>query len=119
MAKIRPSDTELGDRFGHSVSLEGNRAVISALLDDDGGLFAGSAYLYVREEAEWVLRRKLLPDDVGVREAFGASVSLSRDRLLIGASADNDLGAQSGSAYLYLGVGDQVFRDRFAVIDEN
>ncbi len=42
-AKVTASDAAAGDRFGGSVSISGNSAIIGTTLDDDA---AGSAYVY-------------------------------------------------------------------------
>lgn len=45
IAKILASDGESGDRFGSSVAMSGDYAVIGATGNDDTGDFSGSAYL--------------------------------------------------------------------------
>ena len=44
-AKLLPSDGELNDLFGDSVSLSGNTGLIGAR-DDDNGIDSGSAYIF-------------------------------------------------------------------------
>jgi len=46
LAKLTPSDTTAGDRFGNSVAISGTTALVGARFDDDAGNFSGSAYLY-------------------------------------------------------------------------
>ena len=50
-AKLMASDRQDGDRFGQSVSLFGNTAVIGAFQDDDpsNGIDSGSVYIFQRE----------------------------------------------------------------------
>jgi hypothetical protein len=45
-AKINASDGAAEDRFGHSVAISGDYAVVGAYLDDDAGYNSGSAYIY-------------------------------------------------------------------------
>jgi hypothetical protein len=45
-AKLTASDAASNDRFGHSVSVSGDTAVVGARLDDDGGSNSGSAYVF-------------------------------------------------------------------------
>ena len=43
------TDGAAGDRFGISVSLDGDTVVIGAFLDDDDGTDSGSAYVFTRD----------------------------------------------------------------------
>lgn len=99
--KLLPVDGEENDRFGFSVSLEGDRALIGSYLDDDGGSSSGSAYVFDFDGVTWVQTDKLLPRDGSESHRFGNSVSLSGDRALIGAYRDDHNGPNSGSAYLF------------------
>jgi hypothetical protein len=44
--KLLTSDGATGDNFGHSVSLNGDVAIVGALFDDDKGTDSGSAYVF-------------------------------------------------------------------------
>ena len=64
-AKLLPGDGTAGDHFGHSVSLDGDTALIGAHDDDAGGAQAGSAYVFVRDRSgNWSEQAKLLPGDL-------------------------------------------------------
>ena len=43
---IVASDAAGGDRFGWSVGISGNTAIVGAINNDDGGTSSGSAYIY-------------------------------------------------------------------------
>ena len=45
-AKLTAADGAAGDRFGFSVAVSGNTAVIAAETDDDNGFNSGSAYVF-------------------------------------------------------------------------
>ena len=55
----------------------------------------------VLAETAWWGDSKLLATDGEERDWFGASVSLSGDRVVVGAYYDDDLGLISGSAYVF------------------
>jgi hypothetical protein len=101
-AKLLASDGEAGDRFGASVAISGDVAIVGALLDDDNGADAGSAYVYRYDPGpeEWVQEAKLLASDGGADDRFGASVAISGDVVVVGAPSvfDENL---PGSAYVY------------------
>jgi hypothetical protein len=70
------------DHFGHSLSLSGDTALVGA-----AGHGSGAAYSWEANDAGvWVQTQQLgLAGDGGVPAQFGASVSLSGDRAVIGA----------------------------------
>jgi outer membrane protein assembly factor BamB len=49
LQKVTAPDGEAFDKFGWSVTLNSNTALISAYRDDDSGSDSGSAYLFTRE----------------------------------------------------------------------
>jgi hypothetical protein len=101
-AKLTASDAATDDNFGRSVSVDGDTALIGAYHDDDGGSDSGSAYVFVRNGTNWTQQAKLTASDVAASDWFGQSVSLSDDTALVGAHRDDDAGANSGSAYVFV-----------------
>ena len=84
--KLTASDGALGDRFGNSVSLSGDRAIVGAFYDNDLGFDSGSAYVYERQgDGSWLEVAKLTASDGTNGDFFGWSVSLSGERALVGA----------------------------------
>ena len=100
-AKLTASDGQAGDRFGFSVSVDGDRAIVGADGDDDNGSNSGSAYIFRRFGTSWLEEAKLTASDGAAFDRFGFSVSLSGDRAIVGARVDDDNGSASGSAYIF------------------
>lgn len=104
-AMLTASDGMGLDRFGSSLSLHGDKAIIGAQWDDtDSGKDAGSAYIFVRSGTSWSQQAKLLASDGAPRDAFGVSVALSDDIAVIGAPSNQSTGstyvfAQSGTSW--------------------
>ena len=100
---IIPDGLNASNRFGISVSLQGDRALIGDLFDGENGNQSGAAYIYELTNGSWVQTQKLLASDGGSNDKFGISVSLSGDRALIGAVSYDDVtnGANSGAAYVF------------------
>ncbi len=99
-AKLTASDAGAHDRFGVSVSLSGDTAVIGAYKDDTAGWKAGAAYVFTRSGTTWTQEAKLTASDAGANY-FGFSVSVSGDRAMMGAIGDNNAGSWSGAAYVF------------------
>ena len=92
------------DRFGFSVSISGDYAIIGADGDDDDGSSSGSAYIYQKDEGgtdNWGQVKKITASDGAESDFFGLSVSISGDYAIIGAYGDDDNGSWSGSSYIY------------------
>jgi hypothetical protein len=104
-AKLIPSGSAAGDRFGDYVTLEGDTAVIAAQFDDFALQDAGAAYVFVRSGTLWTETAKLTASDPGVLDRFSNCLSLSGNTLLVGAPFDDDNGSESGSAYVFVGSG--------------
>ena len=100
-AKLLASDGTAGDKFGNSVSISGDYAIVGAYWDNDLGNYSGSAYVFKRNDTTWALMEKFLAPDGAYDDWFGTSVSISGDYAIVGASYDDDLGESSGSAYLF------------------
>ena len=95
-AKLTASDGAGRKRFGYSVSLEGDTALIGAPADD--GIKVGSAYVFTRSGTTWSEQAKLIASDGEASDQFGFSVDVDGDTALVGASYDDFV---AGSAYVY------------------
>ena len=104
-AKLTASDGAAYDLFGFSVSISGDTAVVGAWADDDAGAESGSAYVFVRIGSTWSQQAKLTANDAAAGDSFGESVSISGDTAVVGAGGDDDGGAGSGSAYVFVRIG--------------
>ncbi len=105
--KITAEDAAAGDVFGHSVSINGDYAIVGADQNDDGGDRSGSAYIFVSDGEEWTQQQKLTADDAAAGDEFGWSVSISGDYAIVGAYGNDDDGDSSGSAYIFVRDGDE------------
>lgn len=101
-ARLDPSDGQTEDYFGHSVSVDGDTAIIGSEYMTSS---PGSVYVYTRSGSTWTQQTKIVPSDGINGEMFGYSVCLENNTALIGAILDDDNGPGSGSAYVYTGSG--------------
>ena len=105
VVKLTASDGAEGDRFGISVSLSVDRAIVGAF--EGMGVHDGAAYVYERQgDGSWIEVAKLTSPDSDAEDAFGFSVSLSGDHAFVSAPEDDDQGTDSGAAYAYERQGD-------------
>jgi hypothetical protein len=99
--KLTAPDGAADDRFGRSVALTADTALIGAMFQDNQGKNSGSAYLYKRSGNTWSLQTQLTATDGAEGDVFGWNVALFGHTALISANRDNDKGKNSGSAYIF------------------
>ncbi len=103
-AKLSASDANVDDKLGISVAISGNTIVAGAYHDDDNGSNSGSVYVFEKPGTHWVSMTqtaKLKASDGASNDIFGYSVAISNDVIVAGAYQDDDLGSNSGSAYVF------------------
>ena len=98
-AKLTANDGAGSDLFGRSVSISGNIAIVGANGDDDHGSNSGSVYVFEKDEStgDWKETAKLTASDAAQEYRFGWSVSLSKNKAIIGEGTVD----RAGSAYVY------------------
>lgn len=101
-AKLLPDDGKAEDKFGRSVSIDEDYAVVCALLSDDDGAESGSVYIFKNDNNLWNQQAKLTASDAKTDDRFGRSVSILGNYLVIGAVLADDNGESSGKAYIFM-----------------
>lgn len=88
-AELTGSDVDAWEKFGSSVSICGDYAVVGSPYDYYQGNNMGSVYIYNRNGVSWNLQQdKLIPLDIMQCGYFGQSVSIDGDSIIIGAEGD-------------------------------
>ena len=93
-----PDDLRADEQFGHSLSLSINKAVICAPYKKTSDiclpqtLQTGACYVYSRVDkfSDFTLDQQLEPSNVVSGDRFGMSVSMSRNRIVVGQVEDSD-----------------------------
>ncbi|MES2597134.1 MAG: cadherin-like beta sandwich domain-containing protein [Verrucomicrobiota bacterium] len=95
-------DAEGTDQFGQVLLLSGNRLIVSARRDKVSNIAAGSVYVYDLGGATPATPVLSIPSPVLVDlELFGSSLSLSGNRLAVGAPNHDTGGMSSGRVYVF------------------
>ena len=96
--------TSLNDRFGQSVAISGNYAIVGAYLEDDaGGSDSGKAYIF-NVTTGALVHTLDNPNAYGTsaEDQFGVSVAIDGNYCIVGAYQEDDAGGtQSGKAYIF------------------
>jgi hypothetical protein len=99
--KLVATDAAENNHFGSSVAISGDVVVIGAPGSDSN---QGAIYIFRRNQGgtdNWGQFRKRVAADGTADDAFGRSVDISGDTIIVGADADDDNGSASGSAYVF------------------
>jgi hypothetical protein len=92
-ARLEPSETSTGDRFGFAVSISGGTIVASAVQ-------LCAAYAFRRTGAVWREDALATASD-GCQAGFGRAVAVYRDTMVVGTPSDGERGNSAGAAYVY------------------
>lgn len=88
-----------GDRFGFSVAISGDYAIVGAPEYRNGNAIkGGTAYVFVRSGLTWVHHAQLLAPDAEIEDFFGYSVAISGNTAVVGAFYKN---TQNGKVYVF------------------
>ena len=107
---LTASDAAELDRFGHSVSIDGDRVVAGAIYDDHAGSGSGSAYVFRRDDHGtpldpaddfWVEEAKVTASDAHEDAWFGYTNSSDGDWIAVGAPKDDEGGELAGAVYMF------------------
>jgi hypothetical protein len=100
--RLESPDAAIEQRFGISVAMDGDYAVIGAYWDVVGdNVDQGSAYLFRREGEQWLFDTKLTASDGRARDLFGFAVAIKGDRVLVGARGARVPFTDQGRAYVF------------------
>jgi hypothetical protein len=91
---------DIGDQFGYAVSISKDSLLVSAPADDTSGENNGAVYLFDGKNGN-LLQTLYNPTPSQNGDAFGVSVGISKNHILVGAPADDYSAEDAGVAYLF------------------
>jgi len=124
---LAASDANADDRFGISVAIDGDIAVVGAYQNDANAPDCGAAYIYELSGSQWVERQKLAASDASSGDKFGRSVAIDGDTIVVGSYYGDNTEPNTGVAYVFTRTGalwtqqqklfasDGVSNDRFGI----
>jgi hypothetical protein len=104
-----PYGTRFDDRFGQSVSISGNYAIVGAYQEDElDGTNSGKVYIYKTTIGDWtdttLLHTLNNPNvfDTSLNDYFGTRVAIDGNYAIVGTTSEDDSsGTSSGKAYIF------------------
>ncbi len=103
-AKLTPDDGAIDDKFGNTLAIYDNTALIgSPYADVNGNKDQGAVYVFTQNGEAWALQTKLVAPDGASDDLFGVAVDLYSDTAVIGAKGTDPQGLlDRGSAYIFV-----------------
>ena len=100
--QLNTSAAVIHDNLGASIGMSGDYAMVGVPNDDtDDGRNAGSLQVFFRSETGWVQHQKLNASDAVGGDQFGTTLAMSGDYAIVGAPRKDDVGNNSGAAYIF------------------
>jgi FG-GAP repeat protein len=102
--KLEPTDPQSLTDFGQSVDIRGGTIVVGDPSHSVTGASSGGQIYVYRPDGSglWAAEAAITPAGVQFNDAFGNEVALAdADTIVVGASFDDDLGPQSGAAFVF------------------
>lgn len=96
-AKLTAPDASNFAYFGFSVGIDGDTAIVGATRDDEAGIDAGAAYVFVRNPSGWAPQAKLIGNNTESEDNFGYAVDVDGDFAIVSSPKNRGTGA----AYIY------------------
>lgn len=100
-AKLMAKDARANDYFGISVAIAGDRILVGAAEAGNNNSHTGAVYVYERVNKVWSLVQKLTPVGGTTNDYFGYAVALEGNVAVIGAPQADQVGFDSGAAFIY------------------
>jgi LPXTG-site transpeptidase (sortase) family protein len=106
-AKLLPSKPYIGDYFGSSVAIDGNRVAVGAIQSPPVGESGpGKAYIFKRSGTTWVEEARLQAAYGRKGDGFGSAIGIYGSTLVVGApyadpEINNERVTSAGAAYVF------------------
>ncbi len=110
-AKLVSAEGVAREHFGQRVAIDGDTIVVGVPAASKGkdlpGRFTGSAYVFTRTGDHWGEQVKLIPSDSNQAAAFGSSVDITGDTIIIGSMGndnfpDDRIPQAHGAAFVFV-----------------
>ena len=100
LQKLTASDGGGVEYFGNAVAISGNTVVVGKYYERINVQSSASVYAYRFNGTNWI-EQKLVAPDGELGDQFGRSLAVGGNVIVVGAFLDDDLGEDTGSAYVY------------------
>lgn len=123
-AKLVAADGTMKDHFGHSLAIDGDTIVVGVPEADIGqDKDQGAVYVFTRKGDNWAEQVKLTATGGASTDAFGKTVGISGDTIIVGAPGTDNTPSDKirqahGAAYVFTR-GNNVWTERQKLMGDN
>ena len=100
-AKLFAKPAFADDTLGGKVAIKNDIAMLGVMRRDEKGKDSGAVVSFERNANNWKQHQIFTAPDTKPGDAFGQSIALTNNHLVIGAPRNDALGNDSGAAYIY------------------
>ncbi len=105
-ATLTAPSVQDGSHFGRRTAISGDTIIVAAPLHDGSGADSGAVHAFVRSGGGWAYQSELITlGGVAGGDLFGLGLAISGNTVIVGAPGDDDNGAGSGAAYVFVRTG--------------
>jgi len=104
LKKLSDPMNQLYGQFGWTADISGDHAIVSTPFSSPTQQMEGGAWIFGKNKGgpdNWGLVKTLKAADGAPQDWFGVHVAIHGNYVVVGACNDDDLGSDTGSAYLY------------------
>ncbi|MEM7394292.1 MAG: FG-GAP repeat protein, partial [Verrucomicrobiota bacterium] len=111
-AILKPENGTPYGEFGYSVDIDGDYIVVGAYNANGATNYSGAAYVFTRDGTNWPQQARLDASNGAANDSFGHSVSISSNRVAVGAYQHDANGTfDTGAVYVYARTGTNWWED--------
>lgn len=100
--KLIASDKAASDRFGWAVGVDGDKCIVGVRYRHTSGQAdSGAVYTFTRSGTTWTQEEILTANTPEANAAYGYSVSIDGNLMVVGCYGEDAVNVNSGTAYLY------------------
>lgn len=100
-SRVTADEFSAHQNLGEVIASDGGVFVVGVPAYSEGGTWMGAARVYEQLAGDWVQSALLLASDGEAYDRFGSTVSISGDRIVVGAPFASLPASQAGAAYVF------------------
>ncbi len=99
--RLVASDSAAHSRFGYSLAIHGDVAIVGASPSGEDMVSPGTVYVFRFDGNEWAEEQRLQASDSASRQSFGSSVAIDGATIVVGSIGDSRRAKSDGSVYVF------------------
>jgi len=103
---ILPQGGEQGEAFGMRMDVWGDWLIVGAPNNDAYGTSSGKAYIFKKQDGQWIEQKELFGHDLQAYDYFGHNVTIGSSMAFVSATGLQRDSSNAGAVYVFDKIGD-------------